>query len=138
MNVGLLSEKLRQAGYSITRQREVVFTMLKEHGALSMSHLIMLCSGQADRASVYRTVQLFEQLGFVRRIAQGWKHKIELSDVFSSHHHHIVCAQCGLMTDLNDDPRLKTVLKAMARPAGYKIINHELEIVGICVNCQHK
>ena len=59
-----------------------------------MHDLIKRTKG-VDRASVYRAVRLFEQLGIVQRLNTGWKYKIELTDKFAEHHHHLTCLQCG-------------------------------------------
>ncbi len=136
MSIAVISEKLRQAGYSTTRQREAVFSALRNNGAMTMGELTNACASKMDRASVYRAVQLFEQLGFVRRVNQGWKFKLELSDIFSEHHHHIMCTKCGKIADLRDDSRLATILDSMVKSSGFTISGHELEIRGLCINCQ--
>jgi len=33
----------------------------------------------------------------------GWKYKLELSNAFQHHHHHLTCLQCGGVTPLPED-----------------------------------
>jgi Fur family ferric uptake transcriptional regulator len=131
-----LNNALRAKGYSATKSRQIVFSALLREGALSIRTLVHITEGSLDRASVYRTVRLFEELGFIRRITIGWKYKIELSDIFTHHHHHITCDSCGLVTDLEDDARLEHALGAMTRTIGFSNLHHEVEIRGICQACQ--
>lgn len=138
MTTTILSAKLRGHGLSCTKQRQLVFDILQEQGAMSMAELTSLCHGQADRASIYRTIQLFEKLNFVRRVNIGWKYKLELSDVFNGHHHHITCNSCGRLQDLQDDSRLQSILAAMVEQTGFSIVGHDLEVAGICKTCQVK
>lgn len=131
-----LSNALRNDNQSVTKPRELVFMTVKKFGPISINELIRKTSSSLDRSSVYRTVTLFEDLGYFRRVNTGWKYKLELSDKFSHHHHHIVCRKCGKTLELNDDKDLSKVIKSMASDSGYQDLEHELEIVGICVTCK--
>lgn len=127
---------LRSENYSVTKPREVVFLAVKEFGPISINDLIHKTTSNLDRSSVYRAVALFEDLGFVRRVNSGWKYKLELSDRFSHHHHHIVCRKCGKTLELSDDKNLSKVIKSMASASGYQDLEHELEVVGTCQVCK--
>lgn len=89
-----------------------------------------------DRASVYRTIALFEQLGIVQRLQVGWKYKLELSDDFHEHHHHMHCTHCGQTTALPEDPALEKNLDQMAAAHGFRLQSHQLELSGLCSTCQ--
>lgn len=101
-----------------------------------MQKVVQACFGKADRASVYRTIALFEQLGIVQRLQIGWKYKLELSDDFHQHHHHLTCLQCGAIRPLNEDPRLEKRLALLAEAQDFLMVNHQLEIQGVCKNCR--
>jgi Fur family transcriptional regulator, ferric uptake regulator len=81
-----LQNLLRSSGYSLTTPRKIVFTALQHKEPQTIHDIVASCQTQIDRASVYRTIQLFEQLGVVQRMQIGWKYKLELSDKFSAHH----------------------------------------------------
>ena len=83
--------RLRQEGFSITRQRQDVFKAILDHGPLSLPEIIRRLAEKVDRVSVYRIVGLYESLGIVQRLNNGFKYKLELSDSFTAHHHHLTC-----------------------------------------------
>lgn len=129
-----LQQVLKQRHHSITRPRKVVFGALLSGGAQTMPQLITACKG-IDRASVYRTVELFEQSGVVRRIRIGWKYKVELADTFS-HHHHMTCTSCGKTIHFAEDQHLESRMAEIAASHSFTIQDHQLEIQGFCADCR--
>lgn len=101
-----------------------------------MGQLAKTLAGTVDRASVYRIIALFEQLGIVERLQMGWKYKLELSDAFSAHHHHLTCTNCGAVSSFEESPVILHELKAIADNAGFSETGHQLEIRGICRLCR--
>jgi Fe2+ or Zn2+ uptake regulation protein len=87
----IFEKSLKQAGVSLTKPRQVVFKGLQHHKSLTMAELVAACTG-VDRASVYRTTELFERLGIIIRIPNGWKYRLELGEAFHEHHHHATCS----------------------------------------------
>ncbi len=134
LNVTLVSA-LKTAGYSTTAPRQLVFDLLLEQEPQSMHQLVERAEGRIDRASVYRTVKLFEQLGIVQRIYIGWKYKLELTDRFSHHHHHLSCLNCGRVIPIEDDPSVDTFIARAAQQYGFIAEQHQFEISGYCQNC---
>lgn len=126
---------LRANGHSITATRSMVFGAIKAHGPLTISDLVARCSG-TDRASVYRSVQLFETLGIARRLYSGWKYKVELTDIFGHHHHHATCSICGRIIPLAEDEALEMALKHLAAQHGFALNGHEIELNGVCEQCR--
>src|ERR1700709_2400788 len=103
-----MTELLTAARTSSAVPRKIIFDLLLNQEPQSMQVLVHGAAGRVDRATIYRTVELFERLGIVHRLNIGWKYKIELSDVFTGHHHHLYCTNCGRMYDLPDNPMLET------------------------------
>ena len=133
-----LTTALRQAGYSTTTARQLVFELLLEQEPQSMHQLVQRANGQIDRASVYRTINLYEQLGIVQRIYIGWKYKLELTDRFSHHHHHLSCLNCGMVIPIEDDPSVNAFIERAARHYNFTPEQHQFEISGYCQNCTKK
>lgn len=130
-----LKRYLERCGSRLTKPRRLVFAALQGCDPLTMQQLVAACPG-IDRASVYRTVSLYEKLGIVQRLAIGWKYKLELTDQFSRHHHHLTCLQCGAVIDFDESPQLAKDLEAVAVAHGFNIQSHQLEIQGLCNNCR--
>jgi Fe2+ or Zn2+ uptake regulation protein len=131
-----LQTTLKQHRLSLTAGRMQVFDVLANNEPLTMRELSEHCLGAMDKASVYRTVATFERLGIVQRLQIGWKYKLELSNAFQAHHHHLTCMKCGLMTALPEDPVLEKQLLKLAADNGFTAVDHQLEIKGYCPACQ--
>ncbi|MDB5181245.1 MAG: transcriptional regulator, Fur family transcriptional regulator, ferric uptake regulator [Candidatus Saccharibacteria bacterium] len=100
-----------------------------------MAELIQASGTSLDRASVYRTIKLYEQLGIVQRLQIGWKYRVELSNSFQHHHHHMYCTQCGNVIAMPEDTVLEERLQALAANISFSAQDHQIEIRGICANC---
>lgn len=125
---------LKEQGSSITAARRAVFEALLGQEPLSMHELVKRV-GTVDRASVYRTVDLFERLGIVQRLNTGWKYKIELTDKFCEHHHHLTCTHCGRTVAINAHA-LERFIEQAAAEHGFRPTAHQIEIQGICEDCR--
>jgi Fur family ferric uptake transcriptional regulator len=126
---------LRENGLSVTRQRLLVFDALKNREPLTMYELYDLVKGRLDRASLYRIITAYEKLGVVSRINIGWKYKIELSDTFAGHHHHLTCIKCSRIIPINED-ELETFIEGLASAHAFKPTDHQIELQGYCQTCQ--
>lgn len=127
---------LKNHGYSVTKVRLLVFAALQDQEPQTMQQIVHVCKPKIDRASVYRTITLFEQLGIVQRLQIGWKYKLELSDSFHHHHHHLTCRRCGAVIPLHEDSALEERLAELSRQYAFTMQGHQLEIQGICQNCR--
>jgi len=88
-----------------------------------------------DRASVYRTIDLFEKLGIVQRLNTGWKYKLELTDKFAEHHHHLTCTRCGQTIAMNE-AELEAVIERLSAAHDFLPTSHQMEIQGLCRQCR--
>lgn len=125
---------LKDNGQSVTKARLAVFKALLGQEPVSM-HELVVRAGNIDRASVYRAVGLFERLGIVQRLNSGWKYKIELTDRFSEHHHHLTCIRCGKTIAMNEQD-LEELLSRLAAEHHFAPTAHQIEIQGLCHDCQ--
>ena len=60
-----LRETLKSNGSSLTAPREAVFLTLLDQEPQTLSDIAKRLTGKVDRASVYRTIDLFEKLGII-------------------------------------------------------------------------
>lgn len=131
-----LEKILRASGYSATKPRIAVCELLLNQEPLSMRELAELTHGKLDRASLYRTVALFEKLDIVHRIYIGWKYKVELSDAFTHHHHHISCTRCGAIVAITEEDEIEEMIRQLAAKHHFTAEHHQLEIRGLCAACR--
>jgi Fe2+ or Zn2+ uptake regulation protein len=121
-------------GHSATKPRLLIFELLfSEHKALSVQQIIDMTS-DIDTASVYRTVNLFEKIGILNRVWNGFKNKVELSDDFLSHHHHFTCEVCGKLQTITDH-NLEHSIHLLQGLYGFEIRHHLIELMGVCSDC---
>lgn len=129
---------LTDNGYRITEAREATFKLLISPEPQSMREIIAKAGGKVDRVSIYRSIELFEKLGIVYRIYIGWKYKLELSDEFIAHHHHLSCLGCGKIIDIEDEQHIDEFIESVASKVGFKPRRHQFEVDGYCGDCTAK
>lgn len=119
----------------LTGPRREVFTILKANDdPMAASDIATRCK-EADRTSVYRTLELFTELGITHIVPFGWKQRYELASPFKSHHHHLSCIQCGKLIDIHS-PQLERAMAKVASDNGFSETEHTFEIRGRCSNCR--
>lgn len=131
-----LSLHLKNAGYSLTEPRQLVFTVLQNDAPISMHDLYSRLSGKVNRTTVYRVIELFEELNIAQRVAKGWKYKLELTDQFIPHHHHFTCTSCHASISFDEPESFDAMLQSIANHNGFTLSSHALEIEGLCATCR--
>lgn len=132
----LFQKVLKDHGYKATRPRLLVFETFHKHSPLTMAELIGRLNGKVDRVTVYRTTDLFEQLGVIKRIVIGWKYKLELGDIFSGHHHHIICLGCSKIIAVPENAEIERLIEKLGSDNGFHTVAHHLELQGYCQTCR--
>lgn len=128
-------EILKTGKYLITRQRLELFKYLQAHPEVTTNKLIDTLNSQ-DQATIYRSIKLFEDLGIVNRLQMGWNSRLELSSQFRDHHHHMTCTKCNKVIAWEEDPAIELRIQTIALKNGFSPQDHQLEIRGLCQNCQ--
>ena len=131
----VIEHALKKHHVSLTKPRKQIYEVLSHSEPLTMQELIASLP-QIDKTTVYRTVELFENLGIVQRLQIGWKYKLELSNAYQDHHHHITCVSCGQTIALPEDDVIEERLLTMARQQGFEPKDHQLEVRGLCPACR--
>jgi Fur family transcriptional regulator, ferric uptake regulator len=133
-SINQFTSMLKASGQSVTKSRVAIFEALLGKEPMSMHDLVGKVRG-VDRASVYRSIELFERLGIVQRLHTGWKYKLELSDKFNEHHHHLSCVRCGRTTAMNES-ELELIIRRIAAHHGFWPSSHQIEVQGLCAECR--
>ncbi|MBU3955724.1 transcriptional repressor [bacterium] len=94
-------------------------------------------------ATVYRTLEFLHGQSMLNRFRFGeGSARYELkSDDKMAHHHHLICASCGLVIDYTDflerEKELFTDLeKALSKKHDFKIDSHQVHFYGLCSTCR--
>jgi Fe2+ or Zn2+ uptake regulation protein len=94
------------------------------------------------QSSVYRNLAVLERAAVVHRIvtADDFARYELAEDLTEHHHHHLICAQCGDVTDFTLPGALEDELDAaaakVARRTGFSVDRHQLDLVGTCPTCR--
>lgn len=87
-------------------------------------------------ATIYRALELFEELGLVSRLEFGdGGRRYEFA--LGKDHHHLLCLDCGQIAEFNED-LLEDLQETIARESGFLILNHSLRFFGYCSRCKSK
>ena len=132
-----LAELLRERGLRATSQRVVMHRLLRDtERHVSAEELLSEASERLPGVSlptVYATLELFEQLGIVRRVNGGGG--TLLWDTRTDTHHHMICRNCGRIEDLETPLDLERARRSAAR-AGFEPDRAEVVVSGLCTNCR--
>jgi Fe2+ or Zn2+ uptake regulation protein len=132
-----LAELLRERGLRATSQRVVMHRLLRDtERHVSAEELLSEASERLPGVSlptVYATLELFEQLGIVRRVNGGGG--TLLWDTRTDTHHHMICRNCGRIEDLETPLDLERARRSAAR-SGFDPDRAEVVVSGLCARCR--
>ncbi len=125
-NMGLKITPQRMAVYEVLLSRDDHPTVEDIYNEIKKKYPFV------SLATVYRTVETLEELGFVKKVAY-WGGSVRY-DANVSDHHHLICVQCGAIKDVefSIDWNLPQYME------GYKVYNYSVHIYGLCPQCQQK
>lgn len=133
---GSMVEALRRAGHRITLQRRMISRVLAESAGehLTAADIVERVGEEGlDLSTVYRTLEVFEELGLVHHVhlghGPGIFHLSERSD-----HHHLMCEVCGQVADLPLDA-LESGFGEIIRFYGFVPDGLHFAILGRHVDC---
>jgi Fur family ferric uptake transcriptional regulator len=129
---------LRHHGLRVTGTRRAVLRLLQgSPRALSQHDVETALPGIADRVTLFRVLQAFEEAGLAHRVmdAQGVACYAACADGCDTHHHsdahaHFHCGACGAVYCLDD-----VVLPKVKVPKGFKVKESHLAVEGRCAGC---
>ena len=130
----LAAKKLKQ-----TAHRKIILeTFLADEGHRSVEDIYRKVRSEDSRigyTTVYRTMKLLIQAGLAREIdlADGLTRYEHLYN--HTHHDHLVCTACGTSIEfLNAE--IENIQNAASARLGFKVLDHKLQIYGLCARCR--
>lgn len=132
-----LLSALDHAGYRVTAPRRAVTELIADRsGHFTAADLVADARARRlgiGRATIFRALDLFEDLGVVERLdlPTGEHAYVPCEPV---HHHHVICTRCGRTDDV-DDAGIQAVTTEIGRRTGFQIDTHRLELFGLCPAC---
>ncbi len=130
---------LRKNSLYVTRQRIALFKLLfNEPKPLPLQDIAKKLNKKLDLVTVYRNIESLESVDVVKKIYTGWNYRVELSEKFREHHHHLTCTRCSKTVRINLGQAIEDELKSIGKSHNFTITNHEVELYGFCKKCQTK
>lgn len=132
---------LKEKNLRLTPQREAVLRILLDCQDKHLTAEDIYDRTRAEYpdiglATIYRALELFEELGLVSRLEFGdGGRRYEFA--LGKDHHHLLCMDCGQIAEFNED-LLDDLQQTIARESGFLILNHSLRFFGYCSRCKGK
>jgi Fe2+ or Zn2+ uptake regulation protein len=131
-----LTTVLHRRGQRVTPQRLILHRLLRagpQH--LTAEELLARSRPQLPSISlptIYATLELFEELGVVRRVPGTGP--AQVYDSRPEHHPHLHCVHCGGVSDLDADIDVGEAARAAERQ-GFAPGRVEVTVTGVCPAC---
>lgn len=145
-DVEFLKDKLGEKNFKLTNQRKVVFEILneKQEDHLSPEEIyehIKDIYPEIGLATIYRTLQLFEEIGLVYKLNFDdgcYRYEIlSQNDKEIHQHHHLICKKCGKIIEVKED-LMNSLEEIIEKQYNFEIKNHIVKFTGICSQCRNK
>jgi len=129
---------LEQKGDRITEARRAIVKLLVQtERALTPVEIFDLARNTAPKmglVTVYRTLELLEELGLVERV-HGAQDCHTYLRAARGHEHLVICNRCGKAVYFSGDD-ISDLIQKVSRESGFVIQEHWLQMQGLCKDCQ--
>ena len=138
MNIGFFRNLFKEKKLSMSHPRLLIYQELSNAltplSPLEIYQNLLTKKKKIGLTSIYRSLELFESLGFVFKIVNGPNVKYKLCEL-ENHHHHIVCKACGNVVELNFCD-ISDWSEKVTESTGYQVVDHQLNFYGFCKSCK--
>jgi len=128
--------RLREKGYRLTPQRELVLRAVEQLGHATPDEILTAVREQSEAlniSTVYRALELLEELGLVRHA-----HITDRAPTYHStatpSHVHLVCRSCKNIIDVHPEV-FEPMTSTLEERYGFATDIGHLTIFGTCKNC---
>jgi Fur family ferric uptake transcriptional regulator len=135
----IVAQHFKQRGCRWTAQRQlIVRTAFATHDHFTAEELLSRSRAtdpHVSRATVYRTLSVLEEAGFVEGLDTGDGGRRFEHVLGHEHHDHMVCTSCGAIVEFRDEA-IEARQVAAARRHGFLLERHSLRLYGRCRRCR--
>jgi len=129
---------LVSAGVKPTKQRvEIAAELRREANDVTAQDLHARLRKRGSRlglATVYRTLGTLADAGVIDSLAHQHGERC-YRWCGAEHHHHLVCAECHRVVEL-EDCRIGPWLDDLSAQHGFAVTGHAVEVTGVCADCR--
>ncbi len=130
-------ERLRESGYRLTPQRELILAAVERLGHATPDEVLADVrehSEAVNASTVYRTLEVLEELGLVRH-AHLSDRAPTYHSVAGEEHFHLVCRNCRGVISVDPDV-LAPLLAQLEADHRFSVDVGHLTVFGRCENCR--
>jgi Fur family ferric uptake transcriptional regulator len=134
-----LLQSLRERGYRITPQRELIIRIFQDAGDKHLSaedvyEVLKDKSEQISLATTYRTLRMLVDMNILRELDFAETHKhYELIDENEPPHHHIICLNCNKTIEFEDEG-INEMGRKIAEKYGVEVVDMQFQVFGNCLH----
>ncbi len=132
-------QELRARGYRATPQRQLVLQAVAKLGHATPEDVaaeVQQSARGVNISTVYRTLELLEQLGMVTHAHLG--HGAPTYHLATGADHvHLVCRTCGRITEVSPDA-VRSLVTALDQEHGFETDVSHLTVFGRCGDCRQR
>ncbi len=138
---GVAERRLRRVDQRYTSgRRAIVELLVSARHPVSISEIAERLP-DLPRSSAYRHLTDLQAAGLIRRVAASDEFtRFELAEDLTEHHHHLLCVNCGTVTDVTlpagFEQEVAGAVTDLAAAEGFQPQSHRLDILGVCAACQ--
>jgi len=135
--MGSYEQAMRRSGLKRTKQRELVYAVLDGVDSPISAEQIYkaLLSDAINLSTVYRILENFVDKNIVIKTTLGKSVTAIYELNRQEHKHHLICVKCHAIVAISGCP-LEQYVAELSETSHYQILEHKLEILGICPKCQ--
>jgi Fur family transcriptional regulator, ferric uptake regulator len=132
-------DRVRSLGGRATVARRLILNLLfsdpKHHTAEDIASEVQAEAPEVHLSTIYRNLEELERLGVVEHVHFG--HGPATYHVAPSTHGHLVCQECGAITEI-DDARFGPFVASIRENYGFSVDVHHFAMLGRCAECTVK
>ena len=137
----VVEHRLRRIDQRYTSGRRAIVDLLVTAGHPVSIADIAESLPDLPRSSAYRHLVDLHAAGLVRRVTANDEFtRYELAEDLTEHHHHLLCVNCGKVTDVtlpaDFEQQVGMAIGKLAHAAGFQAHSHRLDVLGLCAACR--
>jgi len=138
--VARFKEALEARNYKFTRPRRIIaekVLSMRKHFTAEGLYNSLRKSKSISRATVYRTLALLAQLGFVEVHDFGKGRRFYEYVGGKKSHSHFICIKCGKIIEFPSD-KIESIIQEAAAANSFMIKRFSINVYGLCGKCAQK
>ncbi len=140
-HINRFKQALKQESLRLTSQRLAVLEDIlasDDHRECDDIFLSLRDKGiPVSRATIYRTLDMLEKVGFVRKMDIGEGRFRYENKLAQSHHDHLICLECGRIVEFADH-EIERRQQRISRERGFELLRHSHQLFGFCSDCREQ